>query len=219
MKNQVVNLIKETCKTFFITPKDQHKSYVVMVFPYVPYKLFNYKKYAQIDAYYEVSNSSYHKAKALASRLIESGVGAKYVFDVNYKKLALENNFAGVGKNTLTYLKNFGSRYVMQVLEIKGSYSHFEDDLKLNLDCENCNLCENACPTKAITKNGFDYTKCLRQLQEQQTYVTDDEADKLKNKLLGCDICQAVCPYNKHIKPIENPLKELVEFNNLFNSS
>ena len=78
-------------------------------------------------------------------------------------------------------------------------------------------MCKNACPTGAIADEGFDYKKCLRHLQECGEYLTDEQARAMQNKLLGCDICQAICPYNKLQKRIKinQELKESLRFENL----
>ncbi|PKK96077.1 MAG: hypothetical protein CVV59_00440 [Tenericutes bacterium HGW-Tenericutes-4] len=205
MKSKILELVKNYTDYFFITPKDKNKSILMLIFSYEPYELLNKKEYAEIDAYYFVSNESYHKTKKLCEELNQIGVVASYNFDINYKKIAYENNFAGVGKNTLCYVSNFGSRFVMQAIELEGVFEHKISNIKLQPNCSVCNLCEKACPTGAISKNGFDAKKCLRHLQESGNYLSDETAIKMQNKLLGCDICQAVCPYNKEQKRVPVP--------------
>ncbi|MGD9901082.1 MAG: epoxyqueuosine reductase [Spirochaetales bacterium] len=218
MEQQILDLIKKETDTFFIAPTENGKSIIMLVFGYAPFYMQNKEDTAQIDAYYLISNSSYHRAKELAKRLSELGLRANYRFDFNYKKFVLDNGFVGVGKNTLTYIKGLGSRFVMQAIEVEGSFNYSKPDTVVNLNCANCNLCKNACPTGAISDDGFDPNKCLRHHQESEVYVSDEIAKSMQNRLLGCDICQAVCPFNKAQKSVEMPqnLKANLQYDVLF---
>ncbi len=185
----------------------------MLIFEYSPYKILNKKEYAMVDAYYFVSNSSYHKAKELADDLSKLDFNAEYRFDLNYKKLAIETDFCGFGINTLCYLKGLGSHFVMQAVEVEGEFEHSSVSLKINLNCDECLKCQTKCPTGAISKDFFDYKKCLRHLQENPEQITLEQAKKMQNKMLGCDLCQAVCPYNKEQLRVDMPvaLKELLK--------
>jgi ferredoxin len=219
MKQKLLSVIRSYTNTFFITPSEAGRSILMLIFSYEPFELLNKKEYAQIDAYYFVSNESYHKTKKLCQELSNLGILAQFRFDLNYKKICAEQKVAGVGKNTLCYTTQFGSRFVMQAVELDGEFEYKMQNALLQPNCESCNLCEKACPTGAISKKGFDATKCLRYEQESTEFISDKTAKKMQNKLLGCDICQAVCPYNK-IKPrvpVPNALKEQLKLENLLN--
>jgi|GEM_PF-415139 ferredoxin len=220
MKEQIINLVKEYTNTFFITPISENKSVIMLLFSYAPFKKLNAQEYAQLDAYYLISNSSYHKANELASKLNKIGVKASYNFELNYKKLAHNINFTGVGKNTLTYIKTLGSRFVMQAIEIDNKYEHYSSNEQITLNCNECNRCVKACPTNAISIKGaehFNYKKCLRHLQESNEQLNNEQVNSMQNKHLGCDICQAVCPYNNSQKLVEMPdyLQKLLKLENL----
>ena len=219
MEKSIVELIKTYTKDFFVVKKEEGKSLLMLLFSYAPYERLNKKEYAQIDAYYFISNDSYHKAKELAKKLTERGIKAHYNFYLNYKQIISQHLFAGVGKNTLAYVEGFGSRFVMQAVELEGEHEYSTPIQKLQPNCTNCNLCKNACPTGAIKEEGFDYKKCLRYLQESKEFIEDEIARKMQNKLLGCDICQAVCPYNKDQKRtiVPSESKELFLLETLLN--
>ena len=105
----------------------------------------------------------------------------------------------------------------MQAIEIEGAFEYLPTNTKLQPQCENCSLCKNACPTGAISDSGFDASKCLRHLQEAGEYITNKDAKSMQNKLLGCDICQAVCPYNKNQAKVavSEELKSILKIENL----
>jgi epoxyqueuosine reductase len=99
-----------------------------------------------------------------------------------------------LGKNTLLINKNLGSFVFLGELFL---------DIELTPDqpsanhCAGCSRCLDACPTKALVAPFIlDATKCISYL----TIVSDSPIDNLSligNNVLGCDLCQLVCPYNK----------------------
>ena len=54
-----------------------------------------------------------------------------------------------------------------------------------------------ACPGGAISRDGYEFKKCLSYISQKKT-KTEDEWDALRknNVIWGCDICQDVCPLN-----------------------
>lgn len=213
----VINIINKITPDFVISPNDKGGSFIVLSFNYSPFKLLNPKEYAQIDAYYLISNYSYHKAKELANELKELGLEANYVFNINYKKLANELNFSKYGKNVLTYKHQNGSYFVMQVVEIDKQIECKTPLKPSQIDCRNCTKCIDYCPTNALSEYKLDTKKCLRFLQENSKFLDKNSKEKMQNKLLGCNICQAVCPYNNiNLVAYNEDLKQLLKYENLF---
>lgn len=66
--------------------------------------------------------------------------------------------------------------------------------------CGNCTRCLDACPTQAFPALGVvDARRCISYLTiEKKTELTSEEAAMTGEWLFGCDVCQQVCPYNKH---------------------
>lgn len=91
----------------------------------------------------------------------------------------------------------------------KGSYFLLGElflDIELEYDlpfeknlCGSCNRCMEACPTNAIISEGvIDANKCISYFTiESKTEIPEALSDKTENYILGCDICQDVCPWNK----------------------
>lgn len=119
------------------------------------------------------------------------------------------------GKNTLLIHPKRGSYYFLASLII---------DLDLAADdpmkdyCGRCTRCIDACPTQAIAPAGYllDGSKCISYLTiELKTAIPEAFKGKMDNWMFGCDVCQAVCPWNRfsrpHQEPAFAPSEELLE--------
>ena len=66
--------------------------------------------------------------------------------------------------------------------------------------CAKCHACEKACPSRAISDKGYDYAKCAR------AYMGGDPMEDwimdAMTSILGCELCQSICPYNREIEPV-----------------
>lgn len=70
--------------------------------------------------------------------------------------------------------------------------------------CIHCGACRRACPTSILSGEGKD---CLSAITQRKGELTEYEISLMveNNTVWGCDICQAVCPYNK--SPIRTPVE------------
>ena len=110
-----------------------------------------------------------------------------------------------VGKNTLLIHPKHGSFYFLAELVL---------DLQLDYDdpmrdfCGTCTRCIDACPTEAISPQGYlvDGSKCISYLTiELRDALPKAFENKMDNWMFGCDICQDVCPWNRFSKPHNEP--------------
>ncbi len=106
-----------------------------------------------------------------------------------------------VGKNTLLIHPKQGSFFFLAELII---------DLELDTDhpirdhCGTCTRCIDACPTEAISPEGYfmDGSKCISYLTiELKEAIPEEFKGKMDNWMFGCDICQQVCPWNRFSTP------------------
>ena len=76
-----------------------------------------------------------------------------------------------------------------------------EPSPRLQLDCGECRLCIDACPTGALDEPGtLDSTKCLSYWTQTAAPIPDGYKAELGDMVYGCDICQDVCPWNRGIE-------------------
>jgi epoxyqueuosine reductase len=108
---------------------------------------------------------------------------------------------AGVGfygKNTLIITRRHGSWVVLGTLVTE---VEIESAPPLALDCGECRLCIDACPTGALDEPGvLDSTRCLSYWTQSRQEIPGAYRDELGDRVYGCDICQDVCPWNRGVE-------------------
>lgn len=83
--------------------------------------------------------------------------------------------------------------------------------------CGACSICIDACPTDAILENRtIDSNRCISYLTiENREEIPETFRGKLQNRVVGCDICQDVCPWNRkatqHNVPEFEPIQRMME--------
>jgi epoxyqueuosine reductase len=118
---------------------------------------------------------------------------------------AKRSGLGWVGKNTMTIHPKKGSYFFLAeiICDLELSY-----DAPLADYCGTCTKCIDACPTDAISPQGYfmDGSKCISYLTiEYKDKLPEDYKDKMENWMFGCDICQQVCPWNRFSSPHQEP--------------
>lgn len=118
---------------------------------------------------------------------------------------ARRSGIGWTGKNTLTINPKAGSYYFLAelILDLELVYDNPIKDY-----CGTCRRCIDACPTDAISEEGYvvDGSKCISYFTiELKEAIPEAYRGKFENWMFGCDICQDVCPWNRFAKPHQEP--------------
>ncbi len=116
-------------------------------------------------------------------------------------KAAAHRSGVGVyGKNTNIQNEDFGSwllfRTVVTDLELR-------PDEESEPRCGACQRCLRLCPTKAIKEPYvLDSGRCLSTILSSPGPVPFEHRVAIGMRILGCDLCQEVCPRNESVPPL-----------------
>jgi epoxyqueuosine reductase len=168
---------------------------------------FKISRYAYGEDYHKVVR---RKLKALVSDL------KKEIGDFNSRVFVdsapvLERDWAKrsgqgwIGKNTLLIHPKKGSYFFLAeiILDVEFEYDHPMRD-----HCGTCTKCIDACPTEAISPEGYllDGSKCISYLTiELKSQIPESFKGQMEGWIYGCDICQEVCPWNRFSAPQLEP--------------
>ena len=151
-------------------------------------------RYTWFDAYAQLRE----KLDQLGQRL---GGNYRVLVDANQhvdREAAARSGVGFYGKNTLLITRRHGSWVVLGTLVTD---VELELTPPLGLDCGECRLCIDACPTGALDEPGtLDSTRCLSYWTQAQAPPPLEYRAGLGAQVYGCDICQDVCPWNRGVE-------------------
>jgi epoxyqueuosine reductase QueG len=110
------------------------------------------------------------------------------------------------GKHSLLISRQYGTFLALGGIITNAGLDH--NDKEESDLCKNCNKCKEACPLKALENEYvLDKGKCLSYILQNDDIPEEAKAE-LENRIIDCEICQQVCPWDaKHIKqPLKTPL-------------
>ena len=130
---------------------------------------------------------------------------------------AKRSGLGWIGKNSLLISPQKGSFFFLAELIVDVEFVY---DSPIKDYCGTCRRCIVACPTDAISKDGYlmDGSKCISYLTiELKEEIPNEFKGQFENWMFGCDICQDVCPWNRFSKPHSEvafePQGKLLELN------
>ena len=168
---------------------------VALLYPYRPYA-----DEIPVSGNYPTSNAAFHASNKLMKRLRAEGVKIEREY-VPIRELLTRSGIGTPLKNGLTYIPGFGTRYSVQTLAADLPEPSFTPtQTPAPARCATCHACERICPSGGISENGYDFKACARAYMggdPMEDWVMD-----AMTCILGCELCQKVCPYNAGIEPI-----------------
>jgi epoxyqueuosine reductase len=121
------------------------------------------------------------------------------------RDLAALAGLGWVGKNAMVINPEIGSfTFIAEVLvdlDLEATHEPVADR------CGTCSKCMDACPTNAIiSPQVIDARRCISYLTiELRGPIPRRMRPLIGDHVFGCDICQAVCPWNSKARPTDDP--------------
>jgi epoxyqueuosine reductase len=164
-------------------------------------------RYARGDDYHDLIKS--RLAELWDSFRTRAGhdVGGRYYVDtapVLERELAARAGLGWWGKNTVLIHRGAGSYFFLAELITTAA---LDLDEPATDHCGSCTRCLDACPTNAFPEPYvLDARRCISYLNiELKGSIPKDLRHGMGDWLLGCDICQDVCPWNRRAAPTRQP--------------
>ena len=162
--------------------------------------------YAQYEDYHSFIKERLYKLTDFIKSLAGPGVKSKICVDsvpLAERALAVRAGLGFIGKNHMLINPEFGCRLFLG--EIVTDFK-LPPDAPIAGDCAGCRKCLDACPTGALRPDGqFDAGACINYLTiEYKGQIPPELAEKIGDRLFGCDECVVACPYQKNAPACRN---------------
>ena len=176
--------------------------------------------YSAVDYHYVIKQKLRELENAITDAYGAHVVSREYQHSFVDSAPVLERRWAQlaglgwIGKHKQLIAEKIGSYCFIGTLFLN---TEFEPTSVSRNKCGSCTKCIDACPTNALDNGILDARKCISYLTiENRDEITEEFRGKLSGCVVGCDICQEVCPWNrKWSKP--HQYTELAAMNEITN--
>lgn len=175
--------------------EERAEGIVVLALGYNLYNTDFKKEEMSISSYYYFSNIYYKKMNEVYEKLKEKGYKISRLDNVHLKSLANLSGIGYYGKNSIIHNDEFGSQMFLYAFTTDELLEWDEINHKLS-DCGDCKICMEACPNSALKDYKLIREKCIRNYTLEGKYIPENIRATLGSRLIGCDICQTICPKN-----------------------
>lgn len=156
--------------------------------------------YATYPDYHEVMTRS---LQTLVNRLESISSNNSFIAvdtaPILEKEFAVSGGLGWIGRNSVLTNPKYGSWLLLG--EILTTVEIEPDQDAMTNDCQDCQRCVMACPTKAIRPDrSIDARRCLSYLTiEHRGQIPENFRELMGNRIFGCDSCQTACPHNRDL--------------------
>ncbi len=186
---------------------DRCRTVIVLAYPY------SASRPSTIDGlftarYTEPWQEDYHPrlrrlAREVAQAIVSSYPGCRIRVCVDSAPI-MERSFAFlsglgfIGKNNMLIIPGLGSFFFLAEILTDVPLPVPGEEPIQDL-CGPCTKCVDACPTGALGRPWFlDASRCLSYLTiEHKGMLNAETGSRMGPTFFGCDVCQAVCPFNE----------------------
>lgn len=156
--------------------------------------------YAQYEDYHSFIKERLYKLADFIKSRTGTGFKSKICVDsvpLAERALAVRAGLGFIGKNHMLIHPGLGCRLFLG--EIVTDFK-LPTDKPIAGNCSDCRKCLDACPTGALRPDGqFDAGMCINYLTiEYKGRIPPGPAEKIGDRLFGCDECIVACPYQKN---------------------
>jgi epoxyqueuosine reductase len=140
---------------------------------------------------------------------IRAKVWALKEYEAPLKPLATRLGLASYGRNNLTYVTGMGSYLQLMgfltEVDLGPCPSPRRERPSVLPECQECDACRAACPMGAISDDRFliRAERCLTLFNERPDPWPQWIPTSAHNSLVGCMLCQEVCPRNRGLFTVE----------------
>ncbi len=159
---------------------------------------------AEVSAYYFASQRAHMAIRRLCGELLALGVSADVRQELPLKLLGRDAGLGAIGRNSLLLHAKWGSCFTLRSLVTDLEPPDEKPQAPPQaFPCGECRACVKACPTGALDGSGnLDTALCLRARMLSGEVVPEALRAPMGVKLLGCEVCQRVCPKNARIPSV-----------------
>jgi epoxyqueuosine reductase len=154
-------------------------------------------EYARYEDYHDFMRSRLHELAQTIRSMTDDGQRFKVCVDsvpLAERALAVRAGLGFIGQNHMLIHPKLGPQVFLGEVVTTAA---LRPDAPVPGICISCGRCVRTCPTGALQTDGhFDARKCISYLTiEHAGEIEGELAEKMGNRVFGCDQCVAVCPH------------------------
>ena len=150
--------------------------------------------------YHRIFTGLLQKLERAVRALMNTDITARAYVDTGpclEREFSARAGLGWIGKNTMMIHPRHGSWFLLGELFLSVP---LPADPPVPDRCGTCTRCITACPTQALTPYRMDAGKCISYLTlENRADIPAEFHAPMRDAgyMIGCDICQSVCPFNR----------------------